>query len=143
MIALAQCHAATLAAIHAEAFPPGERWNTAAFADLLGMPGVCGWLDPEGGFILAREAGGEAEVLTLAVVPQARRQGVARRLVTSAVALLACPVFLEVGEDNAAALSLYRSAGFAECARRRAYYGAGRDALVLRRMPGDVTSSGS
>ena len=137
MIALLPGHAATLAAIHAEAFPPGERWDMAAFAGLLGMPGACGLLDEAGGFILAREAGGEAEVLTLAVMPVVRRRGVGGRLLTAMLAQLACPVFLEVAADNLAALALYLRVGFSECGRRRSYYGPGRDALVLRRLPVD------
>ena len=137
MIAVTPGHAATLAAIHAEAFPPGERWDLAAFAGLLGMPGACGLLDGGGGFILARHAGGEAEILTLAVVPPARRCGVGRGLLTAMLEQLACPVFLEVAADNLAALNLYLLVGFTECGRRRAYYGLGRDALVLRRLPLD------
>jgi ribosomal-protein-alanine N-acetyltransferase len=46
------------------------------------------------------------------------------------------PVFLEVSAANAAALALYRAAGFAEAGRRPGYYrtpeGAALDALVLR-----------
>lgn len=127
-------HAAALATIHAAAFAPGERWRAEAFAELLASPGVGGLVDGPG-FVLVRKAGGEAEVLTLAVAPPGRQQGLGRRLLAAAVDALACPVFLEVAADNAPALQLYRSAGFAECGRRRAYYGPGRDALVLRRLP--------
>jgi ribosomal-protein-alanine N-acetyltransferase len=45
-------------------------------------------------------------------------------------------MFLEVAEDNAAALALYTAAGFATTGRRRAYYrrpgGLLVDALMLR-----------
>ena len=125
-------HAAALAAIHADAFPPGERWNEAAFAELLAMPGSYGWLDARGGLALARHAGGEAELLTLAVVPQARRQGLGRGLVAAVLAEACGPMFLEVAADNAAALALYAALRFLPCGRRRDYYGAGRDAVVLR-----------
>ena len=44
-----------------------------------------------------------------------------------------CPVFLEVGATNVAANALYAEQGFTQSGRRRNYYGAGADALVLRR----------
>ncbi len=127
-------HACILAALHAAAFPPGERWDQRAMADLLAMPGSFGFLHEAGGFILARSAGGEAEILTLAVEPAARRQGIARALVVAVLArTLGMPVFLEVAVENAAARMLYDTAGFAECGRRAGYYGPGSDAIVLRR----------
>ncbi len=125
-------HAAALAAIHAAAFPPGERWGAAAMAELLALPGVFGFIDPGGGCILARRAGGEAEILTLAVAPAARRRGAGRALLDR-VAASPEPLFLEVAAGNAPALALYAAAGFGEVGRRRGYYGPGRDALVLRR----------
>ncbi len=133
MIAVTASHAGVLAAIHAEAFPAGERWDDAAFAGLLATPGVFGWLDERGGLALARQAGGEAEILTLAVLPGSRRQGIGRLLLVAVIATVhGAPMFLEVAADNAAALALYASSGFAPCGRRRDYYGVGRDAVVLR-----------
>lgn len=132
--------AARLAAIHAEAFDgPGETpWSAAAFADLLAQAGVFAVEGPDG-FILMRVVADEAEILTLAVRPGARRGGVGGRLVgegvLAAAARGAVRVFLEVAEDNAAARALYARAGFAEAGRRRGYYagadGARRDALIL------------
>ena len=123
-----------MAAIHAAAFPSGDRWDMTAMADLLAMPGALGCIDARGGFILARSAGGEAEILALAVLPEARRCGLGRALLDCVLARTGgSPVFLEVAADNAAAMALYLAAGFAECGRRRDYYAGGRDALVLRR----------
>jgi ribosomal-protein-alanine N-acetyltransferase len=83
---------------------------------------------------MARSAGGEAEILTLAVAPPSRRQGIARALVAAVVAAVPdIPVFLEVAADNGPAQCLYREAGFTACGQRRGYYGPGRDAIVLRR----------
>ena len=105
-------------------------------AGLLAMPGVFGFIDGRGGFILVRAAGGEAEILTLAVEPSARRRGLGRALLDQALAATAgSPLFLEVAADNAVARALYGAAGFTECGRRTGYYGAGRDALVLRQGP--------
>ena len=103
-------------------------------ADMLAMPGAFGFLDARGGFIVSRQAGGEAEILTLAVTPLARRQGIAQALVAQVVAATSgLQIFLEVAADNDPARQLYAAAGFAECGRRRDYYGPGRDAIVLRR----------
>jgi ribosomal-protein-alanine N-acetyltransferase len=134
MIRATPLHAEALATIHAAAFPPGERWDARAMAEILAMPGAFGVLDVRGGLLLARSVGGEAEVLTLAVLPEARRRGLGRALLDHMLGEIgAVPVFLEVAADNEAALALYRSAGLHPCGRRAHYYGAGRDALVLRR----------
>jgi ribosomal-protein-alanine N-acetyltransferase len=128
--------ATRLAALHAEAFD--APWNAAAFATLLDQPGVAA-AETEDGFILIRTAAGEAEILTLAVLPRARRRGVGAGLlaqgVVCAIAGGAERLFLEVAEDNVAARALYARAGFTEAGRRRGYYGRPRgpaaDALVL------------
>jgi ribosomal-protein-alanine N-acetyltransferase len=128
--------AAILAALHATAFPPGEAWDAAAFRTLLGMEGVFG-LAAEAGLILARVSADEAEILTLAVAPEHRRQGLGDALVETAVlhsaALGARRMFLEVGQENAPAQALYRGLGFAAAGRRPDYYGPGRHATLLRR----------
>ena len=127
-----------LAALHAEAF--SAPWDARAFADLLAQPGVLLRIEADG-FILIRVVLDEAEILTLAVRPGARRQGLGRRLVERACVAAkdagAAILFLEVAEDNAAARVLYARAGFVEIGRRKAYYAGpdGRriDALVLHR----------
>lgn len=128
---------AALAALHAEAFPPAERWGADALRLLLEMPGAFALLVPGEGFVLARVAADEAEILTLAVVPAARRRGVGGRLLAAALARAlaggAATMFLEVSVANEAARALYGAAGFAESGRRRRYYADGSDALVLSR----------
>ena len=129
-------HAAALAEIHAAAFPPGERWGADAMAQELGQPGAFGLVDPAGALLLARVAADEAEILTLAVAPSARRQGRAMALLDAAIALVrgagARALFLEVSAVNTAAQALYARAGFVEVGRRPRYYADGADALVLR-----------
>jgi [ribosomal protein S18]-alanine N-acetyltransferase len=129
-------HAAALAVIHAAAFPPREAWGEDAIGLQLAMPGVFGLLDPRGGMILARITEDEAEVLTLAVAPPARRQGVAAALLAGAMAAAreqaARTMVLEVAIGNAAARALYQRAGFIEAGRRPRYYADGGDALILR-----------
>jgi [ribosomal protein S18]-alanine N-acetyltransferase len=82
--------------------------------------------------------GTTADILTVGVVPDARRRGIARQLVAALLAeasrrgVLEC--FLEVRTDNFAAIELYTSEGFTEVGVRRGYYDAGRaDAMVMRR----------
>lgn len=127
---------AELASIHTEAFD--APWDMAAFADLLGQPGVIALAEPEG-FILIRVVADEAEILTLAVRPAARRRGIAARLTVQAAiaaqALGATRLFLEVAEDNTGARALYAVLGFDPAGRRRGYYarkdGPAVDALIL------------
>jgi ribosomal-protein-alanine N-acetyltransferase len=140
MIPARSAHAPALAAIHAGAYPPDEAWPAAAFAAQLRLPGTFGLIDLAGGLILARVAADEAEILTLAVHPDARRRGIARMLLEAAVAgaaaMGAAAMFLEVSEINHAARSLYETSGFHPAGRRRRYYPDGSDALVMRR---DIT----
>lgn len=126
----------TLAAIHAEAFD--APWDAAAFRALLDQPGVIARAEADG-FILIRVVADEAEILTLAVRPAARRQGIAARLTAEAAAaaqsLGAARLFLEVAEDNAPARALYAALGFQPAGRRRGYYarrnGPAVDGLIL------------
>ena len=129
-----------LARIHAAAFTTPRPWSAGEFAALLAMPGV--WFDGDAaGFVLGRAAGGEAELLTLAVHPDHRRAGRGRALLaafeTVARVRGAGEAFLEVAETNAAARALYAGAGYGEAGRRPGYFttpgGAWVDALVLRK----------
>ena len=123
---------AALASLHASAF--ADAWRESAFRDLFATPGGFAFVVADG-FILARVAGDEAEILTLAVTPAARRKGHGKALVRSAaihaVSLGATSLFLEVGVRNDAAQALYRGLGFVGVGRRKAYY-AGEDADILR-----------
>ncbi len=132
---------AALATLHARAFTTPRPWGEAEFAASISDPLVFLLVEGDAGFLLGRAVAGEAELLTLAVAPEARRLGLGRRLVGRFVyqARLrgAESAFLEVAEDNAAARGLYLAAGFSDAGRRRGYYRApdGRavDALVLTR----------
>ncbi len=129
-------HAAALAAIHAAAFPPSERWGADAMALQLGLHGAFGLIDARGGMVLARAAAGEAEILTFAVIPDQRRTGLGGALLRAAMARAAAlgarAMFLEVAVGNAPARALYARHDFTEVGRRKRYYPDGSDALVLR-----------
>ncbi len=117
------------------AFPP-PAWDEPALAAVLRQPGAFALIDPDGGFVLARVAADEAEVLTLGVAPKLRRQGERGRCCATPCAtrrrLGRAAMFLEVAADNPAALALYAAEGFRVVGRRPGYYPDGADALVLR-----------
>jgi ribosomal-protein-alanine N-acetyltransferase len=125
-----------MAAIHAASFPPAEAWDADAFRAQLALPGVIGLVHPRGGLILIRIAADEAEVLTLAVTPDTRRNGFGSALLREAMEMLAArgahSLFLEVSTCNPAALALYRKAGFVVAGSRRRYYPDGSDAAIMR-----------
>jgi ribosomal-protein-alanine N-acetyltransferase len=121
-----------LATLHATCFP--QPWDAAAISALLVTPGTFAYAHDDG-FVLARAAAGEAEILTLAVTPAARGKGLGRRLLQAAIKkahqMGAGAMFLEVGVDNPGALALYAGLGFTKAGSRKGYY-RGVDALVLR-----------
>ena len=128
---------ALLARIHASSFDGAERWDEAAMATALAMPGAFALTAPDGdGMAIFRIAADEAELLTLAVAPTSRRRGIARGLLDRGMqdcALFgATCFFLEVSEANRPARALYDQLGFTEVGRRRRYYADGTTALVLR-----------
>lgn len=129
-----------LARLHAASFTMPRPWTATEIAETLAGPGAF-LIEAAAGFLIGRALAGEAELLTLAVAPEARRQGIGGRLVAAflrdGAARRAERAFLEVAMDNEAAQALYLRAGFAEAGRRRNYYaapGGGRiDALVMTR----------
>jgi [ribosomal protein S18]-alanine N-acetyltransferase len=140
LIAVGPEAASALAPVHAQCFD--RPWDAPSLAAAMAGPAAFAFQagEPPQGFILARAMAGEAEILTLAVAPDARRQGVGRALVEAAASAAAVSgaqaLWLEVAEDNAPAQRLYAAAGFAVVGRRRAYYsrpGGAVDALVLQR----------
>lgn len=90
-------------------------------------------------FAMGRVVAGECELLTLAVRPHLRRQGLGQAALTAyeaaATASGAADSFLEVAANNAAAIALYRAFGYGESGRRPGYYrlptGKKCDALVF------------
>ena len=122
--------APVLERLHAKAFR--SAWSAKVLAELIETPGAFAWvaatkdLKTPDGFILGRVAADEAEIITLAVRPTARRAGVGRALMAAAMACSreagAARMFLEVAEDNPAGRALYDSLGFEEIGLRPRYY---------------------
>ncbi|WP_199261960.1 GNAT family N-acetyltransferase [Paracoccus binzhouensis] len=125
-----------LATLHLRCFGAHPRpWSAAEFEDLLQSPLNFLLARPEG-FLLGRAVAGEAELLTLAVAPEARRQGLASRLLGDFAAASRARgaelAFLEVAADNAGAMALYAGQGWQIAGRRRNYYAPGLDAILMR-----------
>jgi ribosomal-protein-alanine N-acetyltransferase len=128
------------AALHAACFTTPRPWSAAEIAGLLSSPHVFALGDSRG-FLLGRAVAGESELLTLAVDPGQRRQGLGLHLVSAFLeqskARGADSAFLEVSAANLSAIALYHRAGFAQTGQRRGYYaapdGARIDALILAR----------
>lgn len=131
--------AATLAALHAASF--AKSWDEASMAQFLAAPPCLCLIaspaqdGPAQGFLIARKAGDEAELITLAVHPTCRRQGLATALLDAAIRSLRAAgtknLFLEVEDRNDAAGNLYRSRGAIPVGQRKAYYEHGADALIF------------
>lgn len=87
------------------------------------------------GYAAFRRAADQAELVRIAVAPQARCRGVGRHLVEEGLERLrragARRCFLEVRAENFPARRLYAGLRFRRVGFRRAYYADGSDALVL------------
>ncbi|MDX8476961.1 ribosomal protein S18-alanine N-acetyltransferase [Mesorhizobium sp. VK24D] len=138
---------AAVAMLHREDFV--RPWTDGEFAALLEQDTVFGYAaretgqgaKPPVGFVLARLAAGEGEILTVAVARAHRRQGLGWQLVDAVLRELhaqrAEALFLEVDETNAPAIALYRRLGFRQVGHRPNYYRSTEHgptgALVMRR----------
>jgi ribosomal-protein-alanine N-acetyltransferase len=128
-----------IAAIHASSF--ARAWGAASMAQFLAAPSCLCLIASSApdslpqGFLIARIAGDEAELLTLAVEPVHRQQGLAAALLAEAMRQLraagAKQLFLEVERGNTPALRLYDAFGAVRVGRRKAYYEHGADAAIF------------
>ena len=133
-----------LATYEKELFPYSP-WSTAQFKEeFAGIPttrfmsvaedgntivGYCGVFVPAPGI--------EADILTVAVLPAYRRQGIAkefmRQIEAYAFERQASAMMLEVELSNESAIKLYESLGYMKISVRMDYYGPGKDAHVMRK----------
>lgn len=145
MESLKSSHAASISKLHSEGF--NRPWSDGEFQALISQAPVFGFVaKPEGrssaapgGFVLARLAAGEAEILTIVVAKSSRRYGLGHSLMDTVLRHLhrarAEYLILEVDETNVAAIGLYKRFSFKEVARRPAYYDnedGKTSALVMR-----------
>ena len=125
-------------------------WSRGNFADSLAVGNDCWLAEIQGqpaGYVIAKAAGGEAELLNISVAPDRQGNGVGRVLldfIIAAVQPRAELLFLEVRPSNHSAIGLYQSHGFNEVGVRPGYYpsaGGREDALIFARVLGPVNSS--
>ena len=87
--------------------------------------------------VLVVAPGVEADVLTVAVLPDYTRKGIATHFMaeieTWSISKGAPAMMLEVGTENASAIALYEKLGYENISTRRGYYGPGLDAFVMRK----------
>lgn len=103
------------------------------------------------GYALMRTVLDEAELLNIAVTPEARRRGIGLQLLRAAMQTCRAHgaecMLLEVRETNVAARALYERHGFVPVGRRAGYYHSPReDAIVMRAPlvdPADRTAPGT
>ncbi len=139
---------AAVARVDAEAFG-ADAWSATLLRDLVDADLARGELvlavAADGGLLgyaVLSAVGEDAELQRIAVLPAARRRGVAGALLAAGRDRVrragATRLLLEVRADNAAALALYAGEGFAEIGRRPRYYRDGTTAVILEH-PIDVT----
>ena len=134
------CDAAEIAVIENVCF--SSPYSEASLADMLASPLHPSFVyrDEDGkmlGYLLGNMIVPEGDLLRIAVLPDARRQGTGRMLLEAFLSHLrdmGCTVcFLDVREHNLAAQALYKSYGFAPFDRRKGYYHLpAEDAIVMR-----------
>lgn len=127
-------------ALEEAGFEAAERWSRSSWESEFGDAfEVLGAQDAAGallGVIALRYGGDTVDLDRIVVAPTARRRGVGRSLIITALVqarLRRVPeMILEVRADNEPAISLYREIGFAEVTTRSDYYGPGQDAMLMK-----------
>lgn len=143
VVPMTRAHIAALMPYEQELFGP-EAWTADGYRDELAdkrhrhylaavdeNQALLGWAG-------VRIVADSAEILTVGVIPAARRQGIGARLLAmlldEARRRGAVEAFLEVRVDNPGAQQLYQRARFVQVGLRRGYYDGGQvDAVVMRR----------
>ena len=135
--------AEAIAALHAASFHRG--WGEGEFESMLAESNTLAHRLRLGrktiGFAMSRIGADEAEILSIAIDPRFRGQGLSLSLLLTHLGHLAGrgvrTIFLEVEESNRPALRLYERAGFLLVGRRERYYqqagGEHLNALLMRR----------
>lgn len=120
-----------LANLHQKCFP-NKPWSADDFRDLKNSG--CEIIMSENGFIVYRIVVDEAEIITIGVNPDFRRQGIAAAMVGIIEKTLknqgVKKIFLEVASNNIPAQKLYENSGFVQVGLRPKYYD-GVDAILM------------
>jgi ribosomal-protein-alanine N-acetyltransferase len=124
---------------------PHSPWNSQQFKEeFAGIPTTRHFVVAESDNAIVGYAGVflpgpviEADILTVGVIPEFRRQGIARHLIEElekwCLEHKARAMMLEVETTNVSAFNLYQSLGYMKISVRMDYYGPGNDAYVMRK----------
>lgn len=135
-----ESHVSQIAALEKLCFP--DPWSERSVASELDNPLSLWLVATEGervlGYVGSQSVLDEADMMNVAVHPDARRRGLARSLVEALIEQLkdreVRMLTLEVRASNEPAKALYETMGFTQVGRRKNYYLAPReDALILRK----------
>ena len=140
IVKMTQAHVAAIAELEKVCF--SDPWSVNSIAYELTNK-LSHWLVAvEGekvlGYIGSQTVLGEADMMNVAVSPDARRQGIGRALILRLVEDLKAQgshiLVLEVRASNQGAIDLYHSLDFVQVGRRPNYYrNPKEDALILRK----------
>ena len=142
IVTMAPEHVLQIAALEAATF--SLPWDEAAIRGELENP-LALWLAAMGedgtvlGYVGSQSCFEDADILNVAVVPAARRRGIAAALMTELEARLAPKgverITLEVRASNVPAIRLYAGLGYVQAGLRKNYYEKPReDALILQKQ---------
>lgn len=125
---------ARIVTIEAECFG-ADAWSEQLVREQLAADHRDVLIDDDIAYGVVSVLGDVADLDRLAVLPFARRRGVAGGLIEQLIEATrdrgAERVLLEVAADNAAAIGLYESSGFETISARKGYYPGGVDALIM------------
>lgn len=145
---LSRGDAGAMAELHAAAFPAPDAWSLNAFSELMSLPTTraLGMSEERQlqGMLIVQFVTGEAEILTMATAPIARRRGLAGQLLSELEQRLHPPGLtkwlLDVAADNVGAIAFYEKCGFQVDGRRSNYYkrleGKRVDAILMSKPVG-------
>ena len=120
-----------LANLHKKCFP-SKPWSADDFHDL--KQSGCEIIMSQNGFIVYRIVLDEAEIITIGVNPEMRRQGIASAMIGITEKNIknqgVKKLFLEVASNNVPGQKLYENCGFKQVGLRPKYYD-GIDAILM------------
>lgn len=120
-----------IANLHKLCFP-NKPWSASDFADL--KKSGCEIIMSQNGFAVWRNVADEAEIITIGVAPDARRNGIASAMLVIIEKNVknqdVKKIFLEVASNNIAGKKLYENNGYKTVGIRPKYYD-GVDAILM------------
>ncbi|RIJ23836.1 GNAT family N-acetyltransferase [Henriciella barbarensis] len=147
---------ARAAMLHALCFDAAGQWSARSMRETLSAQTTLalghGDGDQLNGLLLIQRIPPDAEILTICVHPNKRRDGIAQKLFNHSATLLGPygidRLMLDVADDNLPAISFYERNEFRRDGRRKAYYrredGAAADAVLMSRpLAGHTNKSGA